>query len=364
MRELTARELAARLDGDLVGTGDVRVRGIAALDEAEPHHASFLGNPRYRKQVVTSRAGVVIVPRDFEPEPPAGRAWIKCAKPSSAFTEVVLLFAPPPVVPPPGVHAKAVVAAGVVVPPSCHVGPYAVLETGVRLGAHTAIEAGSYVGQDTVIGEHCRIYPGVIIRERCKVGNRVIIHPGTVIGSDGYGYEPSPTGHKKIPQVGIVQLDDDVEVGANVTIDRARFGRTWIKAGVKIDNLVQIAHNVEIGEHSFIVAQVGIAGSVRVGKGVSLAGQVGVPGHITIGDGAIIMGKSGPISDVAPGERLLGIPAVPYRQFMKQTALMQHLPELFERMRKLEQEVAEIQQRHALLDDQATANGTPLPGKD
>lgn len=340
---MKANEIAELTGGQLEGATEQEIAGVAALEEAEPHQVSFLSNPRYTAQVQTSRAAVVIVPMEYPQPPPEGRAWVRCANPNAAFTRLVDHFAPEPIVPPRGRHPSAVVAADAEVPESCHVGACAVIEAGVVLGDNCTIMAGCYLGHGTRLGADCLLYPNVTVRERCRIGDRVIIHPNAVIGSDGFGFEPGREGHRKIAQVGIVQLDDDVEVGAGTTIDRARFGRTWIKRGVKIDNLVQIAHNCEIGEHTFVVAQVGLAGSVKVGKFVQLAGQVGVPGHVSIGDGSIIMGKSGALSDVAPGEVLMGLPAVPRREFMKQHVLTRKLPELWDRLRHLERQLSELQ---------------------
>jgi len=341
----TSQELAALTGGRLTGARDVDVTGVASLDEAGPTQASFLGNERYRSQVVQSRAGLVFVPEDFDEAPPPGRAWIVCKDPSAAFSQAVMLFAPPPPDFPPGRHASAAVHETATVPASVHVGACAVIERDAVVGENTVIGAGCYVGQETRIGDSCLIYPNVTIRERCLLGARVVIHSGTVIGSDGFGFIPGPTGHVKIPQVGIVQIDDDVEIGAQVGVDRARFGKTWIKRGVKIDNLVQIAHNVVIGEHCFIVAQVGVSGSVTIGNGVILAGQVGVAGHITVGDGAILMAQSGVAKDVPPGARLIGSPAVDRREFVKGHTAVKRVGRLHEAVKSLQQEVAELRAR-------------------
>ncbi len=341
---LTARLIADQVQGDLRGDETVQIDGVASLAEASHHHLSFLGNDKYRSKVLGSQAGVTLVPRDFEPEPPAGRAFIACDNPSEAFSQFVIAFAPAEIVPEPGVHRSAVIAPDAVIPATCHIGPYAVIQPGVKLGEKTIVEAGCYIGHQATIGEDCRIYPNVSIRERCRLGNRVIVHCGTVIGSDGFGFDMEAD-NKKIPQFGIVQIDDDVELGACVTVDRARFGRTWIKRGVKVDNLVQIAHNVVVGERSVIVAQVGIAGSTIIGNRVILAGQAGLPGHIEVGDGAVIMAKSGPLSDVEPGAVLLGIPGVPRREFMRQTAYLHKLPDLAAQVKLLEKEVARLKAR-------------------
>jgi UDP-3-O-[3-hydroxymyristoyl] glucosamine N-acyltransferase len=217
------------------------------------------------------------------------------------------------------------------------IGAHAVIEPGAKVGSRSIISAHAYVGHGVQIGEDCRIYPHVTIRERCTLANRVILHPGVVIGSDGFGYEFRDGAHQKIPQTGIVQIEDDVEIGANSTVDRARFGRTWIRKGTKIDNLVQIAHNVTVGEHSILCAQVGISGSTRVGNFVTLAGKVGVNGHIEIGDGAIIGAMSGVPKSIKPGVIVIGAPARPIKDYKISLALLNKLAALFDRVKKLEE---------------------------
>ena len=344
MPALTSGEIASRVQGRLVGPDDIEITGVAALNEAGPSDVSFLGNPRYRDQVIPSAAAVVLVPEAFEQPPPEGRAWIECEDPSAAFSRLVAAFAPPPVSYPPGIDPSAVVAEAADLDASVHVGPCAVIEAGVRLGAGSVVAAGCVIGRDTVIGEECLLYPNVTIRERTRIGDRVIIHSGTTVGSDGFGYVPGEDGHTKIPQVGIVQIDDDVEIGAQAAVDRARFGRTWIRRGAKIDNLVQVAHNVVIGEHCFVIAQVGIAGSTRLGRGVIAAGQVGLAGHLQIGDGATLMAQSGISKDVPAGARVMGSPAVPYREFVKSKLAVHQVPKLKEKLRRLEAEVEELRQ--------------------
>jgi len=257
------------------------------------------------------------------------------ASPSKAFEQVVLRFAPQPIVFPPGIHPSAIVAGDASLGKEIVVGAHAVIEPGVRLGDGTRIGANSYVGYESTIGERCVIYPNVTIRERSRIGNRVIIHSGVVIGSDGFGFEMGAAGHKKVPQIGIVQIDDDVEIGANTTIDRARFGRTWIQEGVKIDNLVQVAHNVVIGKYSIIVAQVGITGSVRIGSGVVIGGQAGIIGHIEIDDGTMIGAQTG-VSKSLHGGTWWATPAVPLKESLEQLAWVRRLGKLFERVKALE----------------------------
>ena len=246
-------------------------------------------------------------------------------------------FAPPPVSFEPGIHSTASVASDAEIGENVTILAFAVIESAVRIGARTVVGPHSYIGHHAVLGEDCHIYPHVTIRERSVLANRVILHPGVVIGSDGFGYELRDGRQQKIPQTGIVQIDSDVEVGANSTVDRARFGRTWIQEGVKIDNLVHIAHNVTIGRHSIICAHVGISGSVRIGSYVTLAGKVGVNGHIEIGDGAIVTAMAGITKSVPPREVLVGLPAKPMREYKENYVLLRNIRKLYERVKKLEE---------------------------
>ena len=339
----TSAQLAARVGGELVGPGDVVVEGVAGLSLAGPGDVSFLGDPRYRPQVLPSAAGVVLIPREgFAEPPPAGRAWIKCDDPAQAFAALVPLFVAPPVRYAPGIHPTAFVHETARVAATAHVGPQAVIEAGAVVGENSVVCGTAYVGHETAIGENCLIYPHVTLRERTRLGNRVTIHSGTVIGADGFGYEQTPEGHRKVPQVGFVQIDDDVEIGAQVAIDRARFGKTWIKRGVKIDNLVQIAHNVVVHEHALIIAQVGISGSSSIGRGAVLAGQAGVAGHLVIGDGAMIAGRGGAVKDVPPGAQVAGMPAVDKREYVKRISAHKGVERCRQKIDELQAEIAAL----------------------
>ncbi len=327
-------ELADRVDGEVHGERKIVIRGVAALESAETGEISFYANPRYEKAALRTKASALLVNRDLSGEFPC--ALVRVDSPSLAFSKVVALFAPPPVACPPGVHPTAVIAPEARIDAGVHVGPHAVIEAGVRLGAGTIIGAGSFIGAETILGEHCFLHPRVVVRERCTIGNRVILHSGAVIGSDGFGYEFSGGSHRKIPQTGTVQIGDDVEIGANATIDRGRFGKTWIQEGCKIDNLVQIAHNVVVGPHSLIVAQTGISGSTTLGSRVTLAGQVGLAGHLHIGEGAIVTAQSGITKDVPAGAVLSGRHGRPATETLRLEALYLRLPELWRRLRELE----------------------------
>src|SRR3989454_3069257 len=322
--------------GELVGNPSLQITGAASLGEAVPGEISFYSNPRYGTLLRKTRASAVFVPPDFAES--IATAQIRVANPIKVFAQVVLKFAPKPIAFAAGIHPSAVVDPSARLGERVSIQPYAVIEAGARVGDDAVIGAGSYIGHDTVIGAACLIYPRVTIRERTRIGSRVIIHSGVVIGADGFGFEMVDDKHKKIPQLGIVQIDDDVEIGANTTVDRARFGRTWVQQGVKIDNLVQIAHNVVIGNNTVIAAQTGIAGSVRIGQRVLIGGQVGIVGHIEIGDNTAIGAQSG-ISKNISGGAWWASPAVPLAEAKQQIAWVRRLGKLFARVKEIEKKL-------------------------
>ncbi len=332
-------ELATLLGGEFEGDGSIQITGLASLLEATPSDLSFLGNIKYTSHVVESQAGVVLLPEGYSKNKKTGANYIFVADPSASFSIIVTLCAPEPIVFQPGIHASAVIAEGVEIHASSYIGPNVVIETGVILGENCTIGAGCFIGQEVQLGTDCFLHPNVTIRERCILANRVAIHSGTVVGSDGFGYIPGENGHIKVPQVGIVQLDDDVELGANVAIDRARFGRTWIKEGTKLDNLVHVAHNVVIGKHCFIVSQVGIAGSTVIEDRVILAGQVGVGGHLRIGAGTMVMGQSGVTKDLDAGAVVIGSPSLPIKEFSMNNLYMKKLRKFEKRLAELEKSI-------------------------
>jgi UDP-3-O-[3-hydroxymyristoyl] glucosamine N-acyltransferase len=335
--QITVRELAALVGGQFADeAGGARtIRGVAAASEAGDGDVTFFGNPKYLAQIKATHATAALVPLDFSESIPA--IAVRVENPSLAFARLVELFAPPPVAFRAGVHPAAVVAPDVVLGEGVSVQPFAVIEDCARIGARSVIGANTYVGHGAVIGADCQLAPHVMVGARCVLGDRVIVHSGAALGTDGFGFEFSQGRHVKIPQTGIVQVDDDVEIGSNTTIDRARFGRTWIGEGTKIDNLVQIAHNVVIGKHCIIVAQVGISGSTRLGDYVTLAGQVGVAGHLEIGPQTVVSAKSG-ITKSLPGNGMyMGYPAMPAREHREQIARIGRLPKLADRVRRLEQ---------------------------
>jgi UDP-3-O-[3-hydroxymyristoyl] glucosamine N-acyltransferase len=335
---LTLQEIATLVGGELLGDGKTQITGAASLAEATPGEISFFANPRYAAQLRKTQASALFVPTDFNE--PTAPVQIRVSQPPKAFEQVVLKFAPRPVEFAPGVHPTAVVDPGAKIGSNVSIQPKAVIEADVSIGDGTIIGAGSYIGHGTNIGPNCKIYPNVTIRERTKIGSRVVIHSGAVIGADGFGFEMVAGNQQKVPQLGIVQIDDDVEIGANTTVDRARFGRTWIQQGVKIDNLVQVAHNVVIGRGSIIVAQAGIAGSSRLGDQVILAGQVGVVGHIEVGDNVIVGAQTGVSKSLPAGSGAwLLSPAVPLRDAKEQIARVHSLGKIVSRLKALEKKL-------------------------
>ena len=332
----TLQELAAMSGGELVGDPALKITSAASLVEATTGEISFFANRKYVGLLRKTRASAVFVPPDFAE--PISAAQIRVANPTKAFEQVVLKLAPKPITFAPGVHPSAIVDSAAQLGERVSIQPHAVIEAGAKIGDDTIIGAGSYIGHEAVIGSACLIYPRVTIRERTRVGLRVIIHSGAVIGADGFGFEVVDGRQEKLQQLGFVQIDDDVEIGANTTIDRARFGRTWIQEGVKIDNLVQIAHNVVIGKNSIIVAQTGISGSTRVGERVTMAGQVGIVGHVEIGDGTVIAAQSGVSKDLRGGV-WFGYPAVPLAEAKQQIAWIHRLGKLFARVKEIEKKL-------------------------
>lgn len=324
----------------IAGATEERIRGISALRTAAPGDLSFLGNTKYKAEVAASAASVVLLPSNYEGEPRPHQLFLFVEQPSTALARLCSrleqLLWPRPA---PGIHPTAWVAPTAEVSATASVGPLCVIEEGARVGEGTHLHAQVFLGRNARIGRDCWLMPGVAIQTECVVGNRVRLHPGVVIGSDGFGYEFAAGRHEKVPQIGRVLLEDDVEIGANSTVDRARFSQTIIGEGTKIDNLVQIGHNVTVGKHCLLCAQTGISGSTTVEDYVVLAGQVGVAGHITIGKGVKAGGQAGINSDVAPGSFINGTPAIPYMLERRIAVLYRRLPELFKQVDELRQQI-------------------------
>jgi UDP-3-O-[3-hydroxymyristoyl] glucosamine N-acyltransferase len=337
---LKLQDIAARIDCRLEGDGELDIRGVAGIEEAEPGDLTFFTNPKYAAELRATRASAVILGERAEAAP---CAMLRAQQPYLAFARAVGLFDDSGK-PAPGVHHLAWVGEGVTLGSNVSVGPFAVIGEGARIGARTIVHPHVTIGRQTEIGDDCIIHARVSIRERIRVGHRVILQDGAVIGSDGFGFARRPDGtHEKIPQIGALTLEDDVEIGANTTIDRPAVGETRIGAGTKIDNLVQIAHGVSVGRNVLLAAQVGVAGSVTIEDDVTLAGQVGVAGHITLGKGVIATAQTGIPNSVDPGSFISGYPAIPNRDWLRSSAVFRKLPELKKRIAELERRILELE---------------------
>ena len=334
---LTAAEIARLLNGEVVGDGAVELRNFAPADRAQPGDLTFAENEEYFAKAEQSAASAILVDGNTTS---TKKVLIRVANPRVAFAKVLPLFFPEPVFAP-GIHPTAVIAASAKVDPSAHIGPHCVIGARASVGARAVLQGGNHLGDDCALGEDSNLFPNVTLYPRTQVGWRVRIHAGAVVGADGFGYVFDAGAHRKVPQVGNVVIGDDAEIGANVTIDRGALGSTIIGQGAKIDNLVQIAHNVVIGEHCIVVAQAGIAGSTSLGQYTVLGGQVGLAGHLKIGNQVTIAAQSGVMHDIPDGGKWFGYPALPDRQFKRQVLALQQLPELLRRVAKLEKKTGE-----------------------
>jgi UDP-3-O-[3-hydroxymyristoyl] glucosamine N-acyltransferase len=338
--EFTLQAIAEQIDGQVAGDQGKIIQGVAPFETADAAKITFAGGKKYLKHMDDCRAGAIIVPLDFEAP---GKNLIGVKNPQLAFTRVVNLFHPA-ILPPAGIDAAASLGKDAQIGDDTRIGAFVTIGDRASIGSGTVIQNGAYIGPDVIIGDQVLIHPNVTILDRCHLGSRVIVHSGTVIGSDGYGFVPDGGKYHKIPQLGIVQIDDDVEIGAGNTIDRATFGRTWIQRGVKTDNLVHIAHNVVIGEDSVIVAQVGIAGSTRIGHHAILAGQAGISGHLKIGNRVTVGPMTGVGKDVSDGEVVSsGLPSMPHRTWLRVQRQIPSLPDMRRKIAELEKKIAELE---------------------
>ncbi|MEZ5358383.1 MAG: UDP-3-O-(3-hydroxymyristoyl)glucosamine N-acyltransferase [Candidatus Zixiibacteriota bacterium] len=337
---MTVKELAAQIGADFAGDGNTVIESAAPIESAGKGQISFLSNPAYKKFLGECKASALVLSPDISVD---HCAVIVSKNPYLTFSQIIDILYPPEYDENWTIDASASISRSATVDAKVEIGPHVTIEDNVTIGAGTVLKAGVFIGKGSSIGSNCRIAPNVSIMHGCKIGNDVIIHAGTTIGSDGFGFAPTTPGqaYKKIRQVGWVEIHDNVEIGANVAIDRGAIGPTVIKSGVKIDNLVQIAHNVQIGENSIIVAQVGISGSTKLGRSVILAGQVGLVGHIEIGDGAMVGAQSGVNHSLDGGQAYFGYPARPMMESKRIEALIRKLPEFFKRLKELEQKIDE-----------------------
>jgi UDP-3-O-[3-hydroxymyristoyl] glucosamine N-acyltransferase len=346
----TLREIAQLIDGKVIGDGNVVITGISGIREAEEGDLTFLANPRYASLMESTKAAAIITSPEITAAP---KPMIHTGNPSMAFAKVISILMPSGQRYPSGIHQTAVIGKNVKLGQDVALQPYVVIDDDSVVGDRTIIYAGSYIGHHAKIGCDCLIYPNVAIREKVEIGNRVIVHSGTVIGSDGFGFATVDGEHHKIPQIGTVLIEDDVEIGANVTIDRARFGKTVIGHGTKIDNLVQIAHNVTVGEDSIIIAQAGISGSTVIGKRVTIAGQAGLVGHITVGDNAILAAQAGVTKPVPANTCVSGSPASEHNEAKRLNAFVSRLPQIVDELKGLEEKVQRLEKK---ISDGTTAD--------
>ena len=344
----TASEIAQHVGGEVSGDATLVLKGFAPADRAQPGDLTFAENESYFARADQSAASAVIIDGAYAS---SRKVLIRVPNARIAFAKVLPLFFPEPVFPP-SIHPTAILAASVNVDPSAHIGPYCVLGEKVRIGPGSVLRGLNHVGANCQLGEDVILFPNVTLYPGTEVGNRVSIHSGSVIGSDGFGYVPDGAIHRKVPQIGNVIIRDDVEIGANVTIDRGALGPTVIGKGSKIDNLVQLAHNVALGEHCLIVSQAGIAGSTKLGNYVTLGGQVGLAGHLRIGHRVTIAAQSGVMHNIPDGEKWFGYPAQPDRQTKRQIIALQQLPDLLKR-------VSELEKRLGLKTDQPASSQLP-----
>ena len=333
------KELAELVEGTVVGDGDLEILRLASIEEAREGDITFVSNPKYLARLTDCRASAVIVSPGIEAP---GFSLIVCRNPYLAFARILTFLQvrrpePRGIMPGAAVAASATIGEGATVHPGCVIGE------NVQVGQGTILYPGVVLYDDAVVGEECTLHAGVVVREQCRIGNRVIIQPSAVIGADGFGYAPDGSRYTKIPQVGIVIIEDDVEIGANTCIDRAALGVTRIKRGAKIDNLVQVAHNVVVGEDTILVSQVGIAGSVEIGNHCTFGGQAAASGHIKVGDNVTIGGRGGVTNHVEDNQFLSGLPAIPHKEWLKATMSFTRLPEMRKELSRMRRRLEELE---------------------
>lgn len=339
--EFLAQQIAEFLGGTVEGNPQATVNTFAKIEEGQPGAISFLANPKYAHFIYETQSSVVLVNRDFQPERPVAATLVRVDNAYEAIARLLTLYESM-TQKRSGIHPLAFVSETATVADDVYVGPFAYIGDGVSVGAGTQIYPHVVVEERATVGEECILYPGVSIYHDCKLGNRCILHSGVVIGADGFGFAPSAEGYNKIPQIGIVTIEDDVEIGANSCVDRSTMGSTYIRRGVKLDNLVQIGHNCDIRSHTVMSAQTGVAGSTKVGEWCMFGGQVGISGHIEVADRTQLGAQSGLISNKKAGAVMMGSPAFDAKDWMKSSAMFKRLPALFDELKALRKEVAEL----------------------
>ncbi len=337
----TAEQIATVLNGTIEGDSSVVVSNFSRIEDGKPGTLTFLANPKYTHYIYSTDASIVLVNNDFVADQPVKATLIRCF---NAYAALAILLDMVEKTKPQksGIEAMSYIATNVKYGENIYVGAFAYIAENVLIGNNTKIYPQVYIGENVTIGDNTIIYPGAKVYQGCTIGNNCIIHAGAVIGSDGFGFAPEDGIYKKIPQMGIVIIEDDVEIGANTTIDRAVMDATVVHRGVKLDNLIQIAHNVEIGENTVMAAQVGVSGSTKIGKHCVFGGQVGLGGHITIGDNSSVGAQSGIISNIESDSKILGSPAIPVKNFFKSSVVFPKLPDMYRQLAQLQKEVEEL----------------------
>jgi UDP-3-O-[3-hydroxymyristoyl] glucosamine N-acyltransferase len=339
----SAMQIALLVQGKVEGDENTAVHSFGKIEEAKEGQLSFLANPKYEEYLYRTAASVIIIDEKFELKQPVSATLIRVADAYTAFATLLGKYQEMMQQQLTGVQEPVYISKTASYAENVFVGAFAYLGDNVKVGKNSKIYPGVYLGTNVIVGDNCIIHPGVKIYHECKIGNRVTIHAGTIIGSDGFGFAPQPDGSfRKVPQIGNVVIEDEVEIGANATIDRATIGSTLIKKGAKLDNLIQVAHNVEVGYSSVIAAQAGVSGSTKIGNGVMIGGQAGIVGHIQLGDGAKVNAQSGVSKSIEPGKAVTGSPAYDYTAALRGQAVARRLPDLEKRIKELEQAVQQL----------------------
>lgn len=339
--DFSAQQIASFVQGEIVGDANVTVNTFAKIEEGKPGSITFLSNPKYEHFIYDTDASIVLVNRDFIPEKPIKATLIKVDNAYETLAKLMTLYEQSKTQNK-GIASTAIIAKSAKIGKDVYIGAYVVIDDGVVIGDYTQIYPHTYVGKNARIGEGSLIYSGVNIYHDCQIGNHVTLHSGVVIGADGFGFAPTPEGYNKIPQIGNVIIEDNVEIGANTCVDRATMGSTIVHKGVKLDNLIQIAHNDEIGANTVMAAQAGVAGSAKVGEWCVIAGQVGITGHLTVGNHVILGPQSGIISSIKDGSRLIGSPPMEEKPFFKSQAVLRKLPDMYRELNALRKELDEL----------------------
>lgn len=344
MMEFSAKQIAEYIQGEVVGDENAKVQTFAKIEEGMPGAISFLANPKYTHYIYETESSIVLVNKDFQPEKPVNATLIKVNNAYESIARLLTLYeqSKPRKT---GIDPKASIAPTAQIGENVYIAPFAVIGEGVVVGNNTQIHANSVIQDGAKIGDDCIIYPNVTIYHGCRLGNRVTLHAGSVIGADGFGFAPAADGYEKIPQIGIVIIEDDVEIGANTCIDRATMGATVIRKGVKLDNLIQVAHNVEIGANTVMASQCGIAGSTKVGEWCMFGGQVGLAGHITVGDRTNVGAQAGIAGSVKGGQTIIGSPAIDARIFARSSAVFKKLPEMYTSLNAMTKDIENLKKQ-------------------